>query len=131
MPTDDHPEASDDDGGYALHLALRRRFGEAGPQPFRLFADGPAEPHLLGYAADADALGDAAALPTVDELLDAELPARVALVLGNDTDGLSASVRPHLDGVLAIPMHNGVESLGVASAGAVAAFELARRRPAS
>jgi 23S rRNA (guanosine2251-2'-O)-methyltransferase len=61
-------------------------------------------------------------------LLDAELPARVALVLGNETDGLSASVRPHLDGVLAIPMHGGVESLGVASAGAVAAFELARRR---
>ncbi len=62
-------------------------------------------------------------------LLDAELPRRVALVLGNETDGLSESVRPHLDGVLAIPMHGGVESLGVASAGAVAAFELARRRP--
>ena len=61
-------------------------------------------------------------------LLDAELPARVALVLGNETDGLSASIRPHLDGVLAIPMHGGVESLGVASAGAVAAFELSRRR---
>ena len=61
-------------------------------------------------------------------LLDAELPARVALVLGNETDGLSGSVRPLLDGLLAIPMHGGVESLGVASAGAVAAFELARRR---
>ncbi len=61
-------------------------------------------------------------------LLDAELPARVALVLGNETDGLSASVRDLLDGTLAIPMHAGVESLGVASAGAVAAYELARRR---
>lgn len=61
-------------------------------------------------------------------LLDAELPPRVALVLGNETDGLSASLRPVLDGLLAIPMHGGVESLGVASAGAVAAFELARRR---
>lgn len=61
-------------------------------------------------------------------LLDAELPDRVALVLGNETDGLSASIRPHLDGVLAIPMHGGVESLGVASAGAVASFELMRRR---
>lgn len=61
-------------------------------------------------------------------LIDAELPARVALVLGNETDGLSDTVRPFLDGVLAIPMHGGVESLGVASAGAVAAFELARRR---
>ena len=51
-------------------------------------------------------------------------PARVALVLGNETDGLSAEVRAELDGVLAIPMHGGVESLNVASAGAVAAFEL-------
>lgn len=61
-------------------------------------------------------------------LLDAVLPERVALVLGNETDGLSDGVRPELDGVLAIPMHGGVESLGVASAGAVAAFELRRRR---
>ena len=61
-------------------------------------------------------------------LFDAELPGRVALVVGGETDGLSASVRPVLDGLLAIPMHGGVESLGVASAGAVAAFELARRR---
>lgn len=63
-------------------------------------------------------------------LLDADLPPRVALVLGNETDGLSATVRPLLDGVLGIPMHGGVESLGVASAGAVTAFELARRRHA-
>ncbi|MBW0118870.1 TrmH family RNA methyltransferase [Pseudonocardia abyssalis] len=61
-------------------------------------------------------------------LLDAALPERVVLVLGNETDGLSETVRPYLDGVLAIPMHGGVESLGVASAGAVASFELARRR---
>jgi 23S rRNA (guanosine2251-2'-O)-methyltransferase len=65
-----------------------------------------------------------------DSLLDAALPGRVALVLGNETDGLSASVHPLLDGLLAIPMHGGVESLGVASAGAVAAFELSRRRHA-
>jgi 23S rRNA (guanosine2251-2'-O)-methyltransferase len=64
-------------------------------------------------------------------LLDVSLPARVALVLGNETEGLSASIRPLLDGVLAIPMHGGVESLGVASAGAVAAFELSRRRHCS
>ena len=62
-----------------------------------------------------------------DSLVDAVLPPRVVLVLGNETDGLSESVRPLLDGVLGIPMHGGVESLGVASAGAVAAFTLARR----
>jgi hypothetical protein len=41
----------------------------------------------------------------------------VALVLGNETDGLSDTVRPLLDGVLGIPEHNDVESLGVAGAG--------------
>jgi 23S rRNA (guanosine2251-2'-O)-methyltransferase len=61
-------------------------------------------------------------------LFEAILPPRVALVLGNETSGLSDTVRPLLDGLLAIPMHGGVESLGVASAGAVAAFDLARRR---
>ena len=66
--------ASDDDGGYALHLALRQRFGEAGPQPFRLFADGPAAPHLLGYATDTAALAELAALPAVDPRLDAIFP---------------------------------------------------------
>src|SRR3954452_16448595 len=63
-------------------------------------------------------------------LLDAELPGRVALVLGNETDGLSDAVREHLDGTLAIPMQGGVESLNVASAAAVAAFALLRRRSA-
>lgn len=71
--------ASDDDGGYALHLALRRRFGEAGPQPFRLFADGPAVPHLLGYAVDAAALDEAGALPATDAMLDAVFPAPAQL----------------------------------------------------
>jgi 23S rRNA (guanosine2251-2'-O)-methyltransferase len=60
-------------------------------------------------------------------LLEAELPGRVALVLGNETDGLSPAVRDELDGTLAIPMLGGVESLNVASAAAVAAFELYRR----
>ena len=63
-----------------------------------------------------------------ESLLEAELPRRVALVLGNETDGLSPAVRELCDGLLAIPMEGGVESLNVASAGAVAAFELRRRR---
>ena len=67
--------ASDDDGGYALHLALRCRFGEAAPQPFRLFADGPAAPHLLGYTDDPAALADMAALPPADAKLGDMFPA--------------------------------------------------------
>lgn len=61
--------ASDDDGGYALHLALRQRFGEAGPQPFRLFTEHRAGPHLLAYTTDAEALASIAALPAVDPQL--------------------------------------------------------------
>lgn len=63
-----------------------------------------------------------------ESLLDVSLPPRVALVLGNETDGLSDSVRPLLDGVVGIPLFGGVESLNVASAAAVAAYELHRRR---
>lgn len=62
--------ASDDDGGYALHLGLRGRFGEAAPQPFRLFAESSGEPYLLGYTSDPAALADMAALPATDPRLD-------------------------------------------------------------
>ena len=62
--------ASDDDGGYALHLALRRRYGEAGPQPFRLMEGRGGAMSLLGYTADGGGLQDAAALPSADADLD-------------------------------------------------------------
>lgn len=64
----------DDDRGYAAHLALRRRFGEAAPQPFRLFETGTTGAHLLGYTSDDTALRDVAALPTTDGLLDPVFP---------------------------------------------------------
>jgi len=60
---------SDDDGGYALHCALRTRFGVAAPQPFRFLPEHRRGPHLLGYAGDNAALADAAALPVADPLL--------------------------------------------------------------
>jgi 23S rRNA (guanosine2251-2'-O)-methyltransferase len=63
-------------------------------------------------------------------LLRDPLPERVALVLGNETDGLSDAVRAELDGTVSIPMRGGVESLNVASAAAVACYELLRRREA-
>lgn len=60
---------SDDDGGYAIHSALRQRFSSAGPQPFRFFPEHRRGPHVLGYALDKAALEDAAALPVADPLL--------------------------------------------------------------
>ncbi len=68
---------------------------------------------------------------TADSLLTVELPPRVALVLGNESSGLSPQVRRALDGTVSIPLLGGVESLNVASAAAVAAYELFRRRELS
>lgn len=53
----------DDDLGYALHLALRRRFGAAAPQPFRVLEPDRSEPLLLGYAGEPEALRAPASLP--------------------------------------------------------------------
>lgn len=52
-------------------------------------------------------------------LFDAEVPALVAYVLGNETDGVSPRVADHLDAWRSIPLAHGVESLNVASAAAV------------
>jgi 23S rRNA (guanosine2251-2'-O)-methyltransferase len=61
-------------------------------------------------------------------LFTAELPGRVALVVGGETDGLTDAVRAELHGTLSIPLTAGVESLNAACAATVACFELARRR---
>jgi 23S rRNA (guanosine2251-2'-O)-methyltransferase len=60
-------------------------------------------------------------------LFTADLPDRVAFVLGGETIGISEEVRPHVNRWVSIPMHGGVESLNVASAAAVLCFELVRR----
>lgn len=65
---------SDDDDGYALHHALRARFGAAGPQPFRFFPEHQRGPHLLGYLGDGEGFEDVAALPVADALLRALFP---------------------------------------------------------
>ncbi len=62
-------------------------------------------------------------------LFTSELPERAAYVLGNETDGISPGVDALVDRWLAIPMARDVESLNVASAAAVLAFDVARRRP--
>ena len=66
--------------------------------------------------------------PGADEdLWSAELPPRVALVLGGETAGLSPEVATKLARCLRIPLADGVDSLNVAVAGSIVAFELARR----
>lgn len=60
-----------------------------------------------------------------DPVLKAE--PRLAIVMGTEGDGLAPSVIASTDYVARIPMHHGVDSLNVASAAAVAFWELMRR----
>ncbi len=59
-----------------------------------------------------------------------EIPERLALVLGNEAQGLDEATARLLDGSVTVPMHGGVESLNVAMAATVLLFDLARRRRA-
>ena len=65
-----------------------------------------------------------------DDYLSASLEPPVALVLGNEANGLDPSLQAQLDGVVTIPMAGGGESLNVAMAATVLCFEAARRRRA-
>jgi tRNA G18 (ribose-2'-O)-methylase SpoU len=53
---------------------------------------------------------------------------RLAIVLGTEGDGLSKSTIASCDYTVKIPMYHGVDSLNVAAAGAVAFYQLARKR---
>lgn len=70
---------------------------------------------VVGLAADAPSL------------FDADLPERAAFVLGNESDGLSPGVLALCTSLVSIPLANDVESLNVATAASVLAFELVRR----
>ncbi|MFP4501315.1 MAG: 23S rRNA (guanosine(2251)-2'-O)-methyltransferase RlmB [Candidatus Hydrogenedentota bacterium] len=55
-------------------------------------------------------------------------PARVALVVGNESSGLRPGVRKLCDEAVAIPLSNGVESLNAALAAGIALFQVAAQR---
>ena len=61
-----------------------------------------------------------------EPLWSAALPHRAAYVLGNETEGVTVEVGSWIS----IPLAGGVESLNVATAAAVLAYEVARRRAA-
>jgi TrmH family RNA methyltransferase len=55
-------------------------------------------------------------------------PDAVALVLGNEANGVSPALRARCDGAISIPIAGQAESLNVAMASTVLLFEAARRR---
>jgi 23S rRNA (guanosine2251-2'-O)-methyltransferase len=60
-------------------------------------------------------------------LYDTAVEERAAFVFGNETDGVSPGAANRVAGWLSLPLAGGVESLNVATAAAVVAYELARR----
>ncbi len=77
--------------------------------------------HASGFHIAAFALGDDAISLDV---FAADAPERIALVLGTEGDGLSRRALEAADSVVTIPMHNGVDSLNVAAASALALWSL-------
>ncbi len=78
----------------------------------------------LGFTVAALALSEDA-VPL--DVLAADPPGRLALVLGTEGDGLSPRTLAAADLVVTIPMAGGVDSLNVGAAAAVAAWALRRR----
>lgn len=66
--------ASDDCNGYAIHLALRWRYGQTAPQPFCLRMSDLRHVHLLGYTTSPEQLSEAHSLPGTNDLLERVFP---------------------------------------------------------
>jgi TrmH family RNA methyltransferase len=81
----------------------------------------------LGSAGTAT-LGLAAGVGAAYDAVDLRAP--VALVLGSEAHGLTPAVADRVDRLVSVPMAGRVESLNVATAGAIVCFEVARQRRA-
>ena len=65
-----------------------------------------------------------------EDLYEAHLSDRTAVIVGNEANGLPSELVPYLDRTVRIPMLGPADSLNVAVASAVVCFELLRRRRA-
>ena len=88
-------------------------------------ADGADVLHSLGFSVAAMALREDSVDIDDTRLMSEE---RLAIVLGTEGDGLADATITGSDYTVMIPMAHGVDSLNVAAAGAVAFWQLGRRR---
>lgn len=104
--------------------SVRVSMGTVFQVPFAHFSSWPRDIAVLkaaGFTTAALALRpDAQTLPEFAQ----HAPERVALILGTEGDGLSERTVAACDVAVRIPMSNGVDSLNVAAASAVAAYAL-------
>ena len=113
--------------------AVRVSMGTVFQVPWTYLGDSPADWPEAGLKR-LKALGfESVALALSDDSLDIDDPAlasrpRLALVLGTEGDGLAQATIARCDFTARIPMAHGVDSLNVAAAGAVAFWELCRRK---
>ena len=113
--------------------AVRVSMGTVFQVPWTYLGDSPADWPEAGLKR-LKALGfESVALALSDDSLDIDDPAlasrpRLALVLGTEGDGLAPATIARCDFTARIPMAHGVDSLNVAAAGAVAFWELCRRK---
>lgn len=104
--------------------AVRVSMGSVFLVPWTWLDGGVDSLSAYGFRTVAMALTDRS-VPIDDEALMAE--PRLAIVLGTEGDGLAREVISRADYVARIPMAHGVDSLNVASAAAVAFWQLRRR----
>jgi tRNA G18 (ribose-2'-O)-methylase SpoU len=102
--------------------AVRVSMGTVFQVPWAFLGDeGVSQLNSLGFATVAMALENDT-LSIKDERLKAEK--KLAVVLGTEGEGIKRATIAECDYTVCIPMHNGVDSLNVAAAAAVAFFQL-------
>jgi 23S rRNA (guanosine2251-2'-O)-methyltransferase len=113
----------------AAHLTPTTAKVAAGAIEHLAFALVGGVPAALGSLADAGVWTVGLAGEADRSLYDLDLGSEpVAVVVGGEEKGLAPLVRARCDAVVAIPQHGRLPSLNVGVAGAVACFEVARRR---
>ena len=113
--------------------AVRVSMGTVFQVPWTYLGDSPADWPEAGLKRLKTLGFESVALALSDDSLDIDDPAlasrpRLALVLGTEGDGLAPATIARCDFTARIPMAHGVDSLNVAAAGAVAFWELCRRK---